>query len=88
MKSLNKQNIRNRKKKMGIVISNKMNKTVIVYETRIVKHKYYGKRILKKKKYFVHDEKNISKKGDKVNIMETRPISKNKCWRLIGIINK
>ncbi|WP_113738245.1 30S ribosomal protein S17 [Blattabacterium clevelandi] len=78
----------NRKKRMGIVISNKMNKTIIVSETKKVKHKYYGKSILKKKKYMVHDEENISKSGDKVKIMEIRPISKNKCWRLISVLGK
>ncbi|WP_185869421.1 30S ribosomal protein S17 [Blattabacterium cuenoti] len=77
-----------RKQKQGIVISDKMQKTVIVSETKKVKHKYYGKSIIKKKKYMVHDEKNISKNGDKVNIMEIRPMSKNKCWRLISILEK
>ena len=79
---------KNRKQKKGIVISNKMNKTIIVSEVRKVKHKYYGKSIIRKKKYMVHDEKNISKNGDEVKIMETRPISKNKCWRLVSILEK
>ncbi|AWU43684.1 30S ribosomal protein S17 [Blattabacterium sp. (Cryptocercus kyebangensis)] len=77
-----------RKQRTGIVISNKMNKTIIVSEIKKVKHKYYGKSILKKKKYMVHDEENKSKNGDKVRIMEIRPISKNKCWRLISILGK
>ncbi|WP_185872029.1 30S ribosomal protein S17 [Blattabacterium cuenoti] len=85
----NKKIIRNnRKQKQGIVISDKMNKTIIVSEVKKIKHKYYGKSITKKKKYMVHDEKNISKNGDKVNIMEIRPISKNKCWRLVSILEK
>ncbi|AEU09291.1 30S ribosomal protein S17 [Blattabacterium sp. (Cryptocercus punctulatus) str. Cpu] len=77
-----------RKQRIGIVVSNKMNKTIIVSETKKVKHKYYGKSILKKKKYMVHDEENISKNGDKVKIMEIKPISKNKCWRLISVLGK
>ncbi|BBA17311.1 30S ribosomal protein S17 [Blattabacterium cuenoti] len=81
--------IRNfRKQRQGIVISDKMNKTVVVYEIKKVKHRYYGKSILRNKKYMVHDEKNISKNGDKVNIMETRPVSKKKCWRLVKIFKK
>ncbi|WP_185877195.1 30S ribosomal protein S17 [Blattabacterium cuenoti] len=75
-----------RKHRKGVVLSDKMNKTIVVYEVKKVKHKYYGKSILKKKKYLVHDEKNISKNGDKVNIVETRPISKKKRWRLLSII--
>jgi 30S ribosomal protein S17 len=81
--------IRNvRKQRQGIVISDKMNKTIIVYETKKVKHKYYGKSIIKNKKYVVHDEKNVSKNGDKVSIMEIRPISKRKCWRLVNVLEK
>ncbi|AER40670.1 MAG: 30S ribosomal protein S17 [Flavobacteriales bacterium] len=77
-----------RKERVGIVTSDKMNKTIIVSEIKKMKHKYYGKSILKKKKYMVHDERNTSKNGDIVSIMETRPISKNKCWRLVSIIKK
>nr|WP_185851272.1 30S ribosomal protein S17 [Blattabacterium cuenoti] len=77
-----------RKERKGIVTSDKMDKTVIVSEIKRVKHKFYEKRILKRKKYMVHDEKNISKKGDVVFIMETRPISKKKCWRLVSVLEK
>ncbi|WP_185859701.1 30S ribosomal protein S17 [Blattabacterium cuenoti] len=77
-----------RKQRIGIVTSDKMDKTIIVSEIKKVKHKYYGKSILKKKKYMVHDEKNISKNGDKVSIMEIRPLSKKKCWRLVSILEK
>ncbi len=77
-----------RKQRQGIVISDKMNKTVVVYEIKKVKHRYYGKSITKKKKYMVHDEKNMSKNGDKVSIMETRPMSKKKSWRLVSILKK
>ncbi|AGW86016.1 30S ribosomal protein S17 [Blattabacterium sp. (Nauphoeta cinerea)] len=77
-----------RKQRQGTVISDKMDKTVVVYEMKKVKHKYYGKSIIKNKKYMVHDEKNISKNGDKVSIMEMRPVSKRKCWRLVSILEK
>ncbi|WP_185849600.1 30S ribosomal protein S17 [Blattabacterium cuenoti] len=77
-----------RKQRIGIVTSDKMDKTIIVSEIKKVKHKYYGKSILKKKKYMVHDEKNVSKNGDKVSIMEIRPLSKKKCWRLVSVLEK
>ncbi|WP_185857768.1 30S ribosomal protein S17 [Blattabacterium cuenoti] len=81
--------IRNiRKQRQGIVISDKMDKTIVVYEVKKIKHRYYEKSIIKNKKYMVHDEKNISKNGDKVNIMEIRPLSKKKCWRLVNILEK
>lgn len=81
--------IRNlRKERIGIVYSKKMNKSIIVKEIFKTKHPLYGKFILKSKKYVVHDEKNISVEGDKVKIMETRPLSKTKCWRLVKIISK
>ncbi|AFJ90819.1 30S ribosomal protein S17 [Blattabacterium sp. (Blaberus giganteus)] len=84
-----KKKIRNiRKQRQGIVISDKMSKTIVVSEMKKMKHKYYGKSITKNKKYMVHDEKNISKNGDKVSIMEMRPISKRKCWRLVTILKK
>ncbi|WP_185877721.1 30S ribosomal protein S17 [Blattabacterium cuenoti] len=73
-----------RKQRKGIVISDKMNKTIVVCEIRKIKHKYYGKEILKKKKYLVHDEKNFHKNGDRISIMETRPISKKKCWIVLS----
>ncbi|ACY40267.1 30S ribosomal protein S17 [Blattabacterium sp. (Blattella germanica) str. Bge] len=77
-----------RKQKQGIVVSDKMDKTIVVSEVRKVKHRYYEKSIVRKKKYMVHDEKNVSKNGDKVSIMEMRPISKKKCWRLVSILEK
>ncbi|WP_317168076.1 30S ribosomal protein S17 [Blattabacterium cuenoti] len=85
-KKKNKEILKYRKQRKGIVISDNMNKTIIISEIRKVKHKYYGKSILRKKKYMVHDEKNISKNGDYVSIMETRPMSKKKCWRLVAIL--
>ena len=77
-----------RKERIGVVTSNKMNNSIIVSEVRRVKHPKYGKFVLKTKKYHVHDEKNECGEGDVVKIMETKPISKNKCWRLVQIIEK
>jgi small subunit ribosomal protein S17 len=82
---MEKRNIR--KERIGVVTSDKMEKS-IVSEVLRVKHPMYGKFLLKTKKYVVHDEKNDSKIGDTVKIMETRPISKRKCWRLIEIIER
>ena len=83
---MEKRNLR--KERIGIVTSDKMEKSIIVSEVLRVKHPMYGKFLLKTKKYVVHDEKNDSKTGDTVKIMETRPISKKKCWRLIEIIER
>lgn len=74
-----------RKEKVGIVVSNKMEKTIIVTENKRIKHYRYNKSILRSKKYFVHDEKNLSNKGDLVKIIETRPLSKKKRWKLVTI---
>jgi small subunit ribosomal protein S17 len=76
------------KEKKGEVISDKMNKTRIVFQHKHVKHPIYGKIILKKKKYYVHDEKNLSKIGDFVKIMESRPFSKKKKWIITKILKK
>ena len=77
-----------RKERIGIVSSNKMEKTIVVSETMRMKHPLYGKFVLKTKKYTAHDEKNECNEGDKVLIQETRPLSKNKRWRLVRIIEK
>ena len=77
-----------RKERIGIVSSNKMEKTIVVSETTRVKHPLYGKFVLKTKKYTAHDEKNECNEGDKVLIQETRPLSKNKRWRLVQIIER
>ncbi len=77
-----------RKERIGVVTSNKMEKSVIVSEVKRVKHSMYGKFVLKTKKYVVHDEKNDCNIGDTVKIMETRPISKSKCWRMVEIIER
>lgn len=77
-----------RKERIGIVSSNKMDKTITVAVDRKVKHPIYGKFVHKTHKFHAHDENNECGIGDKVRIMETRPLSKNKCWRLIEIIEK
>tara|TARA_B100001769_G_scaffold221840_1_gene182181 strand:- start:253 stop:510 length:258 start_codon:yes stop_codon:yes gene_type:complete len=77
-----------RKERIGVVISNKMSKSIVVSEVKRVKHPMYGKFVLKTKKYVAHDEDNKCSIGDTVKIMETRPLSKTKCWRLIEILEK
>ena len=77
-----------RKERVGVVTSNKMEKSIVVSEVKRVKHSMYGKFVLKTKKYVAHDEKNDCNIGDTVKIMETRPVSKSKCWRMIEIIER
>ena len=77
-----------RKERIGIVTSNKMEKSIVVAEVKRVKHQMYGKFVLRTKKYVAHDEKNDCNIGDTVKIMETKPISKNKCWRIVDIIER
>ena len=77
-----------RKEKVGIVVSNKMEKTVLVEVERKVKHPKYGKFVKRTSKFAAHDEKNECNEGDLVKIMESRPLSKNKCWRLVEIIER
>lgn len=77
-----------RKERIGIVSSDKMEKSVVVSEVKKVKHPVYGKFVLKTKKYVAHDEKNDCNIGDRVKIMETRPLSRSKCWRLVEIIER
>ncbi|ADX68083.1 BS16 [Weeksella virosa] len=77
-----------RKERIGLVTSNKMDKTVVVSETKKQKHPFYGKFVLKTKKYTAHDETNDCNEGDTVRIMETRPLSKNKRWRVVEIIER
>ena len=83
---MNNRNLR--KERIGIVTSNKMEKSIVVSEVKRVKHPMYGKFVLKTKKYVVHDDLNDCNIGDTVKIMETRPISKSKCWRLVEIIER
>lgn len=77
-----------RKERIGVVTSNKMQKSITVAVERKVKHAMYGKFIKKTTKFVAHDEKNECGIGDTVKIMETRPLSKRKCWRLVEIIEK
>ncbi|MDD4589038.1 MAG: 30S ribosomal protein S17 [Parabacteroides sp.] len=77
-----------RKERTGVVISNKMDKSITVAIKWKEKHPIYGKFVSKTKKYHVHDEKNECNEGDTVKIMETRPLSKTKRWRLVQIIEK
>jgi small subunit ribosomal protein S17 len=77
-----------RKERIGIVTSNKMEKSIVVSEVKRVKHPMYGKFVLKTKKYVAQDDLNDCNIGDTVKIMETRPLSKSKCWRLVEIIER
>ena len=77
-----------RKEKTGIVVSNKMNKSIVVEVQRRLKHAKYGKFIKRSSKFMAHDENNQCNMGDVVRIMETRPLSKNKCWRLVEIVER
>ncbi|MBS1752733.1 MAG: 30S ribosomal protein S17 [Bacteroidetes bacterium] len=77
-----------RKTKLGVVSSNKMDKTITVSVERKVKHPLYGKFVKKSTKFHAHDEKNECSIGDTVKIMESRPLSKTKRWRLVEIVEK
>ncbi len=77
-----------RKERIGVVTSDRMDKSIVVAEVKKVKHPKYGKFVLKTKKYVAHDEKNDCNIGDTVKIMETRPLSKTKCWRLVEILER
>lgn len=83
---MEKRNLR--KEKTGIVTSDKMDKTIVVSVERRIKHPKYGKFIKRTSKFFAHDDKNSAHTGDLVRISETRPLSKNKCWRLVEVIEK
>lgn len=83
------QEIRNhRKERVGLVASNKMDKTITVAIRWKEKHPIYGKFLQKTKKLYAHDEKNECNEGDRVRVMETRPLSRQKRWRLIEIIER
>lgn len=77
-----------RKEKVGVVVSDKMDKSIVVAVKRKVKHPIYGKFVNKTTKFHAHDENNTCNTGDTVRIMETRPLSKTKCWRLVEIIER
>ena len=78
----------NRKTKVGVVVSNKMDKTITVAVEDFVRHSLYGKAVKRTKKFKDHDEENTCSIGDTVRIMETRPLSKSKRWRLVEIVEK
>ena len=77
-----------RKTRVGLVVSDKMDKTVVIAVERLVKHPLYKKYIKQTSKFKAHDEKNTCGIGDKVKIMETRPLSKTKRWRVVEIVEK
>ena len=79
---------RTRKTRVGIVVSDKMEKTVVVAIERRVPHPQYGKMVTHTKKFQAHDEENSAKVGDTVRIMETRPLSKHKRWRVVEIVDR
>ena len=79
---------KDRKERIGVVTSNKMEKSIVVAIERKVKHELYGKFLKKTSKFVAHDEENTCNEGDTVKIMETRPLSKNKNWRLVEIIER
>ncbi len=77
-----------RKERTGLVVSNKMDKSVVVEVLRRVRHPKYKKFVKRTSRFMAHDEKNECNIGDTVRIMETRPLSKNKCWRLVEILER
>lgn len=77
-----------RKERVGLVTSNKMDKSITIAVERKVKHGMYGKFVKMTTKFMAHDEKNDCNIGDSVKIMEIKPMSKNKCWRLVEIIER
>jgi small subunit ribosomal protein S17 len=77
-----------RKERIGVVTSNKMDKSIVVSVQRKMKHPKYGKFVKQTKKFVAHDEKQECNIGDTVKIMETRPLSKRKCWRLVEIMER
>ena len=83
---MEKRNLR--KERIGLVVSNKMEKSIIVTVNRKMKHPIYGKFVNKTSKFVAHDEENTCNVGDLVKIMETRPLSKNKVWRLVEVIER
>jgi small subunit ribosomal protein S17 len=77
-----------RKTRVGVVVSDKMQKTVVVAIERRVPHPVYGKMVTRTSKFKAHDEENSAKVGDRVRIMETRPLSKDKRWRVVEIVER
>jgi len=86
METVNERGVR--KEREGVVVSDAMDKSIVVRVERRIRHKLYEKQIKRQKNYHAHDEKNEARKGDVVRISETRPLSKLKRWRLIEIVRK
>ena len=77
-----------RKVRTGRVVSNKMDKTIVVAIENLVRHRLYGKTLRRTNKFKAHDETNDARVGDTVEIMETRPLSREKCWRLVRVVER
>lgn len=77
-----------RKTVVGVVVSDKMEKTVVVAVERLVPHPLYGRRVRRTKRYKAHDEENSARVGDRVELMETRPLSREKRWRIVSILQR
>lgn len=77
-----------RKVRVGLVVSDKMDKTIVVKVEDFIRHPLYGKRVKRSKKFKAHDEENTCREGDRVRIMETRALSKDKRWRLVDVVEK
>jgi small subunit ribosomal protein S17 len=77
----------NRKTRVGVVVSDKMDKTIVVEHVARVPHPRFNKIVKRSKKYYVHDENGTAKIGDRVRIVETRPLSKLKCWSLAEVLS-
>ncbi len=88
METTKKAIARRRKVLQGIVVSDKMEKTAVVNVERTVQHSLYKKTVRKSKKYKIHDEENACGIGDQVRLIECKPISKDKCWRLLEVVRK
>jgi small subunit ribosomal protein S17 len=88
MAEMNETGRGSRKVRTGTVLSDRMEKTVIVGVERRVAHRLYGKQVVRTKKYYAHDEDGQARQGDIVRIVETRPLSKQKRWRLIEVVEK
>ena len=87
-KSTTETERKNRKLREGLVVSNKMDKTVVVAVVERVRHAKYGKFMMRTKKLYAHDEANDVNIGDRVSVMETRPLSKNKRWRVVEVLER
>ncbi|MBD3347854.1 MAG: 30S ribosomal protein S17 [Candidatus Eisenbacteria bacterium] len=85
---VNKDDRRSRKVRVGEVVSDKMDKTAVVAVTRLVRHRMYNRFVKRTSRFKVHDEKNECRTGDVVRIMETRPLSKDKRWRLMEVVRR